>query len=114
VNFHDTFVDLDHINLSFPDYRVVVEVGGNKAVEEELKHQPYPAVTLDLDDKKGVVTVVPTKRLNPGPYPQDQPPRNTVRYTPVQVGGSGSRNDGDDDAIALLHFFLFVVLALPT
>lgn len=22
---------------------------------------------------------------NPGPYPQDKPPENTVRFTPVQV-----------------------------
>lgn len=28
----------------------------------------------------------PYQRPNPGPYPQDQPQRNTVRFTPVQVG----------------------------
>ena len=25
---------------------------------------------------------------NPGPYPQDKPPENQVRFTPVQVGTS--------------------------
>jgi hypothetical protein len=27
------------------------------------------------------------KPPNPGPYPQDKPPENYVRFTPVQVGG---------------------------
>ena len=31
------------------------------------------------------ITVTHYDPLNPGPYPADQPPQNTVRFTPVQI-----------------------------
>jgi hypothetical protein len=34
---------------------------------------------------KDTITVMSYKALNMGPYPEDQPQRNTVRYTPTQV-----------------------------
>ncbi|CAN0422455.1 unnamed protein product, partial [Scytosiphon promiscuus] len=32
-----------------------------------------------------LVTVTPYKLPNPGPYPQDVPKKNKVRFTPVQM-----------------------------
>ena len=63
---------------------------------------PYPALKLtfkgdeasgpaaDSSKKAGAgkeIVAVPYRPPNPGPYPQDQPQRNAVRFTPVQVGG---------------------------
>lgn len=44
---------------------------------------------------KGVLRVESYTPPDPGPYPQNQPPRNKVRFTPVQVeavmAGEGGR-----------------------
>lgn len=55
---------------------------------------PYPALKLTFKEEGGSSTkeivASPYRPPNPGPYPQDQPQRNAVRFTPVQVrGGTG-------------------------
>jgi len=51
---------------------------------------------------------------NPGPYPQDKPPENSVRFTPVQVGyivlGVATSQGGErgigNSILAILSFWL--------
>lgn len=40
---------------------------------------------IEINDKQEKVVVEAYVPPDPGPYPQDQPKKNSVRFTPVQV-----------------------------
>ncbi|XP_052182248.1 uncharacterized protein LOC127794949 [Diospyros lotus] len=111
VDFKDTFLDADHVTESFPDYQVCFI---NSDGTENL--QPNPPFRIALprnlkgnaqalpgNEKSSVTSVNDTNMVDasterekliveayvppdPGPYPQDQPKQNSVRFTPIQVG----------------------------
>ncbi|KAK4372375.1 hypothetical protein RND71_007759 [Anisodus tanguticus] len=111
VDFKDTFLDADHVRESFPDYLVCFV---NQDGIENL--QPSPPFRIKLPrNLKGKAHALPGSENStiasadalgmpevhserdkliveayippdPGPYPQDQPKRNSVRFTPTQVG----------------------------
>lgn len=111
VDFKDTFLDADHLKESFPDYDVEFKAaqgedhprtpfrvtfpsfappeeppapskskGKRKAGEAEPETLPAPAPAPRLS-----IMVESYSPPEPGPYPQDVPPLNTVRFTPVQT-----------------------------
>lgn len=113
VDFKDTFLDADHLRESFPDYDVsFVHPDG----EEDKFPKPPFCITLPKTLKSAANQVLPgaTTRAcvngdnvdnmtetngkpeqiivetyvppDPGPYPQDQPKKNNVKFTPVQIG----------------------------
>lgn len=45
------------------------------------------AASADADSDKEKLLVEPYIPPDPGPYPQDQPKQNSVRFTPTQVLG---------------------------
>ncbi|KAG0259623.1 hypothetical protein BG011_002514 [Mortierella polycephala] len=106
IDFRDTFLDLDHLKASFPGMQVkakdgdestlnapfVVKFpeapeaaasgpkkrkGGEKAKKEKMKQEQEQA-----QDQLIVSTY---KTPNMGPYPEDVPNKNQVRFTPTQV-----------------------------
>lgn len=100
LNFNDTFLDVEHVRASFPDYEV-------QAVDNELK-PPFQLTFEDVrtrssddenedDDDDGnddngekeplpnVIKVEPVLVTNRGPYVYEQPKQNTIRFTPTQV-----------------------------
>ncbi|CAN4106566.1 unnamed protein product [Withania somnifera] len=96
VDFKDTFLDADHVRESFPDYQPPFKI----KIPRHLKGKAHALPgsensTIALADaacmpeahserdKLIVEAYVPP---DPGPYPQDQPKRNSVRFTPIQVG----------------------------
>lgn len=111
VDFKDTFLDADHVRESFPDYQVCfVDQDGLENVQpsppfkiklpRNLKGKAHALpgsenfTTASVDaagmpevhserDKLIVEAYIPP---DPGPYPQDQPKRNSVRFTATQVG----------------------------
>ncbi|XP_074312287.1 uncharacterized protein LOC141647837 [Silene latifolia] len=107
VDFKDTFLDADHLKESFSEYQIsFVKPDGseNKCPEppfrirlpKTLKSNPQALpgnkcnVTLSGDENGSAVletliveTYVPP---NPGPYPQDKPKQNSVRFTSTQIG----------------------------
>jgi intron-binding protein aquarius len=108
VDFKDTFLDAQHLRESFPScdvkfltpdgdedmapkppFRVTlpkVQKRANlKAKPATNKRKGLEAESNDADTVKEVLVeaYVPS---DPGPYPQDQPKQNSVRFTPVQVG----------------------------
>jgi intron-binding protein aquarius len=91
VDFGDTFLDWRHLQEAFPHHRVCLQSeggkeGGRKVVgSEELEASPYPALTLDFNAEDTEIVARPYQAPNPGPYPQDHPAKNSVRFTPVQV-----------------------------
>ncbi|KAH9288167.1 hypothetical protein KI387_032284 [Taxus chinensis] len=113
IDFKDTFLDSDHLRESFPDYNVTfIQPNGEEdkcpkapfriTLPKTLKsaaNQVLPGVakrtTVDgenmesrmaINDKKENVVVEAYVPPDPGPYPQDQPKKNSVRFTTVQVG----------------------------
>lgn len=78
LDFCDTFLSGEHLLSSFPGY----EIDMSKATSP-----PYKLTFQDLQgasDEKRIV--VESHRIpNRGPYPQNQPKRNQVRFTPTQV-----------------------------
>eukprot|EP00898_Chlorokybus_atmophyticus_P006825 jgi/Chlat1/7143/Chrsp57S06803 len=114
VDFKDTFLDANHLTNSFPNYTVQFKQGGKDLDadgDDVAKLKPPFRVTFP-PPQKAVESVAGAKRKgvesengsaalpqsnaltliaepymppHPGPYPQDVPPQNTVRFTPVQV-----------------------------
>ncbi|XP_030484515.1 uncharacterized protein LOC115700975 [Cannabis sativa] len=111
VDFKDTFLDADHLKESFPDYQVCFT---NSDGTENLDPRPPFRITLpkmlkssthalpgnkksaadskndvsmaDADSEKEKLFVEAYTPPDPGPYPQDQPRLNSVRFTPIQIG----------------------------
>ncbi|KAJ6841095.1 intron-binding protein aquarius [Iris pallida] len=112
VDFKDTFLDADHLRDSFPDFQVCFTSPDGS---EDLKACPPFRIKLpkamkssthalpgnkkssniktlnngdvgDHDYDKEKLFVEPYTPADPGPYPQDKPKQNSVRFTPTQIG----------------------------
>ncbi|KAG1657217.1 RNA helicase aquarius [Nymphon striatum] len=91
LDFNDTFLDEDHLQASFPGYKIVND---NKE-----KIEPPFKLTFHEIDGKGTkrdsdgnaeenipfITATPHIVANRGPYPYNQPKKNAVRFTATQV-----------------------------
>lgn len=113
VDFKDTFLDADHLRESFPDYDVsFLHPDGDVdkfpkppfriTLPRTLKsaaNQVLPGATkrggvdgdivnkmMESNGKREQIIVETYVPPDPGPYPQDQPKKNNVRFTPVQIG----------------------------
>ncbi|KAL1367940.1 hypothetical protein AAHE18_02G085100 [Arachis hypogaea] len=109
VDFKDTFLDADHLKECFVDYEVsFTNPNGTestnprppfkimlprtlKATASSL-HRSATSVggpnSINVDDDnhlKERLIVETYTPPDPGPYPQDQPKQNSVRFTPTQV-----------------------------
>lgn len=111
VDFKDTFLDADHVKECFSDYQVsFINPDGTEnlnprppfriKLSRNLKGNVY---ALPGNEKSTVVSVGDLMKVDvgcekekliveayipsdPGPYPQDQPKQNSVRFTPTQIG----------------------------
>ncbi|KAL6650047.1 hypothetical protein ACP70R_014271 [Stipagrostis hirtigluma subsp. patula] len=111
IDFKDTFIDANHVQQSFPDYQVTFvnsdgtenlhpgppfkirlpkkmretshALPGNVSSNMTSKHNDNMADGGSTKEKLVVETYVPA---DPGPYPQDKPKQNSVRFTPTQIG----------------------------
>uniref|UniRef100_A0A8D0D224 RNA helicase aquarius n=1 Tax=Sander lucioperca TaxID=283035 RepID=A0A8D0D224_SANLU len=97
LDFNDTFLSLDHLRLCFPGYTI-------KVTEENPNLQVFPfrikfpvsnkadkvkkrKADEEVEDKEEGMTLIvePYVTLNRGPYPYNQPKRNTIQFTPTQI-----------------------------
>jgi intron-binding protein aquarius len=98
LDFKDTFVHADHARSSFPeeDYdSVVFEDEQGDAITNSSPPPPYRVCFRTAAESSGkgkeaakgkeTVVITPYIPVNPGPYPQDQPRKNAVKFTPVQT-----------------------------
>ncbi|KAG5249967.1 intron-binding protein [Salix suchowensis] len=111
VDFKDTFLNAEHLKESFPDHQVCfVNPNGSPNLNprppfrirlpEKLKGYTHaiPGNEKSTIDSKNGVNMVDSGREkeeltveayippDPGPYPQDQPNQNSVRFTSTQIG----------------------------
>ncbi|CEF97845.1 Intron-binding protein, aquarius [Ostreococcus tauri] len=80
IDFKDTFLDEDHLAQSFPEQKIVWKNQAKKHVAPFRVTFPQPE-----DERQDVIEVESYIPPDPGPYPEDQPNLNKVRFTPVQV-----------------------------
>lgn len=107
LDWNDTFLNVDHLQASFPTTREFKMVSQHepvppfrlKFVEEMAENgassssgnQEGEGVKRELDSdvakaKAGrVVEIEPHRIPNRGPYPYNQPKRNTILFTPAQI-----------------------------
>uniref|UniRef100_A0A8B9N226 Aquarius intron-binding spliceosomal factor n=1 Tax=Accipiter nisus TaxID=211598 RepID=A0A8B9N226_9AVES len=95
LDFNDTFLSIDHLKASFPGYNIKVTVDnpvlqippfritfpikggkGKKRKEDGNEEKAEEAKTLIVEPH-----VIP----NRGPYPYNQPKRNTIQFTHTQI-----------------------------
>ncbi|KAG9456332.1 hypothetical protein H6P81_000840 [Aristolochia fimbriata] len=109
VDFKDTFLDVNHLNDSFPDYKVVFKnpngtectnpappfrirlpktlKGNTHALPGNTKSESSRSGQDDhMDYDREELLVEAYIPPDPGPYPQDQPKQNSVRFTSTQIG----------------------------
>lgn len=106
IDFRDTFLDLDHLKASFPGMKVKAKDGDEDALTAPfvVKFPEVPeAAASGSKKKKGSdkakkektsqsqeqaqdeLIISTYKTPNMGPYPEDVPNVNKVRFTPTQV-----------------------------
>uniref|UniRef100_A0A2P2K8F3 Intron-binding protein aquarius n=1 Tax=Rhizophora mucronata TaxID=61149 RepID=A0A2P2K8F3_RHIMU len=111
VDFKDTFLDAVHLKESFPGYEVhFINPDGTEVLDPSPPFRIRLPRTLkgnthalpgnkkstinsindvnmvDAVSEKEKLTVEAYIPADPGPYPQDQPKQNSVRFTPTQIG----------------------------
>jgi intron-binding protein aquarius len=103
-NFNDTFVDLEHLRCVLISIRVCVikcftlecsasfprqQIEFDSSDPSEFITPPFkitfPARSQPLLKEGDILVVKPYKHVNMGPYPQNVPRTNVIRFTPVQV-----------------------------
>ncbi|XP_035237353.1 RNA helicase aquarius isoform X1 [Anguilla anguilla] len=99
LDFNDTFLSIDHLKACFPGYDVKVteespalqvppfrikfperSVKGKKRKADEAEEDE----AMEEEDDRTLV-VEPHVIPNRGPYPYNQPKRNTIQFTPTQI-----------------------------
>lgn len=97
LDFNDTFLSLDHLRSCFPGYTI-------KVTEDNPELQVFPfrikfpisnkadmgkkrKADEEVEDKGEDMTLIvePYVTPNRGPYPYNQPKRNTIQFTPTQI-----------------------------
>nr|XP_027195833.1 RNA helicase aquarius-like [Dermatophagoides pteronyssinus] len=84
LDFFDTFIDYNHLVECFPTYQIQMV---NNNVEEKMidSSPPKPPFRLSIDDESKKISVMPYKILNRGPYVDEQPKWNRIRFTTKQI-----------------------------
>lgn len=111
IDFKDTFLDAAHLKESFPGSQVELQQGAQQAEPQRpfkvtFAQPPAQPQAEGKSAKKRKKSAAEDAELaaaaaaapqcstltaqsytppDPGPYPQDKPPENSVRFTPVQV-----------------------------
>lgn len=64
-----------------PPYRIEMKASTAPSSSKKRKETESEVLGTPIED----VIVTHYDPPNPGPYPEDQPPKNKVRFTPVQI-----------------------------
>ncbi|XP_035218738.1 RNA helicase aquarius-like [Stegodyphus dumicola] len=88
-DFNDTFLNMDHLRKSFPDYELQVNVDDPKKLVPPFKIEFLPSNICPNDEsnKENMKKLKVTPHVLPsrGPYLYEQPKKNMVQFTSTQV-----------------------------
>ncbi|XP_033355690.1 RNA helicase aquarius [Bombus vosnesenskii] len=86
MDFNDTFLDINHLKNSFPQYEIKVSTN-----DESKLVRPFRLTFEDVLAKHNVETVKKVIKIEPhvppsrGPYKANEPKKNQIPFTPTQV-----------------------------
>ena len=87
-DFNDTFLSMEHLIHSFPQYQVRCE-GDNPTLQVPPFRVTFPnkrkTRESEAEMENDVITVEPYVKANRGPYPYNQPKCNSIPFTPTQI-----------------------------
>lgn len=85
MNWNDTFLDVDHLKKSFPDYEITISNPDNLPLERPFKLEfcDVKAKQKPVEGKKIIVT--PYKMETRSPFFAKLPKANSVPFTPTQI-----------------------------
>ncbi|KAL0969673.1 hypothetical protein UPYG_G00230650 [Umbra pygmaea] len=96
LDFNDTFLSIDHLRSCFPGYAVKVTVDDPEQLippfrikfpvqNQANKSKKRKADVEEKTEDDKTLMVEPHVTPNRGPYPYNQPKRNTIQFTPTQI-----------------------------
>eukprot|EP00058_Branchiostoma_floridae_P027957 XP_002613448.1 hypothetical protein BRAFLDRAFT_123925 [Branchiostoma floridae] len=97
LDFCDTFLSIDHLKTCFPEYQVKVttedpskqlppfKVSFPEVAAKKRKREDDSGEAMSTDGESRHIVVEPYTIPNRGPYPYNQPKKNTVPFTSTQV-----------------------------
>lgn len=91
LDFNDTFLDMDHLRACFPNHQIDVKVNDPTKLVPPFKitfcsgDKKHKTEEETNESEKPIICVIPHILPSRGPYPYEQPKKNTVRFTPTQV-----------------------------
>ncbi|OTF73724.1 intron-binding protein aquarius-like protein [Euroglyphus maynei] len=87
LDFFDTFLDYDHVIECFPSYQIIVneDKRSSSSSSSSSPEKPMPPFRLSIDDESKKISLIPYKIPNRGPYVEEQPKWNRIRFTSTQV-----------------------------
>ncbi|XP_076656944.1 RNA helicase aquarius [Halictus rubicundus] len=86
MDFNDTFLDIDHLRSSFPQYEIEVSTNDEKKLV-----RPFRVIFEDVLAKQSnesvnkIIQVEPHVPPSRGPYKANEPKKNQIPFTPTQV-----------------------------
>jgi len=105
LDFVDTFLDMDHLKASFPDYKIQCDqeveaqrppfrisfpakpapAPQTKTSRKRKAEEETPITNIKTNEDEKLLNIEPYVIPNRGPYPYNQPKMNAVPFTPTQV-----------------------------
>ncbi|KAK9877997.1 hypothetical protein WA026_020211 [Henosepilachna vigintioctopunctata] len=84
IDFNDTFIDIEHLKKSFPDYEVKILCSDATKLVRPFK-LTFQDLGNDDSDGRKVILVEPHIIPKRGPYFFNEPKKNAIPFTPTQV-----------------------------
>ncbi|KAE8290116.1 Intron-binding protein aquarius Intron-binding protein of 160 kDa [Larimichthys crocea] len=93
LDFNDTFLSLDHLRSCFPGYTIKVTEANPELqvfpfrIKFPISNKTDKGKKRKADEEEEDMTLIvePYVTPNRGPYPYNQPKRNTIQFTPTQI-----------------------------
>nr|XP_033337231.1 RNA helicase aquarius isoform X2 [Megalopta genalis] len=86
MDFNDTFLDIDHLRSSFPEYEIEVSRDNEKKLVRPFRLTFEDVLAKQSNETvKQIIEVEPHVPPSRGPYKANEPKKNQIPFTPTQV-----------------------------
>lgn len=86
MDFNDTFLDINHLKSSFPQYEIKVSTDNESKLVRPFRLTFEDVLAKHNDEPiKKVIKVEPHVPPSRGPYKANEPKKNQIPFTPTQV-----------------------------
>nr|XP_034177201.1 RNA helicase aquarius [Osmia lignaria]XP_034177203.1 RNA helicase aquarius [Osmia lignaria] len=86
MDFNDTFLDINHLRASFPQYEIKVSTDDESKLVRPFRLKFEDVITKQNNEPiRKVIRVEPHVPPSRGPYKANEPKKNQIPFTPTQV-----------------------------